>query len=111
MRAPAQPAPSQEKALLLLLALLQGAGRAEGGAAAAAQLVADAHGPATLQLLEEGWHKAAAAEGGDLFLQDLLGLSRRVRAAAAAALDGGGGPAGALGGAAAGGSREAHTEL
>lgn len=101
----------QEKALLLLQALLNG--RPES-AASTAQLMVGGHGPATLRRLEEAWRQAAAAEEDDAFLLDLLALLQRVRAAAAAAAPsgvGGGGPTGTLGSVAGGGSREAHTEL
>lgn len=107
----------QEKALLVLAALLDSPHRAR-----AAALLVQANGPAALQRLEAAWlqeAEAAAAEededGGDsAYLHDLVALCRRVQrdvaAAAAAADDDGGGGAGAPS-AALGGSVHDASEL
>lgn len=85
----------QEKALLVLLALVDGsaASSPEGASAAvaAAKLIADAGGPATLLRLEDGWQREAAADPGDVYVQDLAALSKRVRGAVEMAMAGAGG--------------------
>lgn len=100
----------QEKALLVLLALLHSEG-APGQAqpTGAASLIAEAGGEAIVQRLEDVWRgeaEAAAAAGEEegedpSFLQELVALCRRVRQRVAAAREQAGGTAhvaGSLGG-------------
>ncbi len=84
----------QEKALLVLLTLLgdkddSGSGAARASSAAAAELIRDAGGQATLARLQTGLLAAAAAEegdgeGGDSYARELLGLAQRVQQRVAA---------------------------
>ncbi|KAL4423589.1 hypothetical protein ABPG77_004629 [Micractinium sp. CCAP 211/92] len=84
----------QEKALLVLLTLLgdkddSGIGAARASSAAAAELIRDAGGQATLARLQTGLLAAAAAEegdgeGGDSYARELLGLAQRVQQRVAA---------------------------
>lgn len=103
----------QEKALLVLLALLDSGSRRGGsedgtGTAQprpAAVLIAEAGGEAIVQRLEDAWQLQAAAaaaageeEGEDpSFLHDLVELCRRVRQRVAAVRQQAGGAAGIAG--------------
>ncbi|PRW58654.1 hsp70 nucleotide exchange factor FES1 isoform X1 [Chlorella sorokiniana] len=97
----------QEKALLVLLALLDASDQVQQQPSRAAMQIAEAGGEAIVQRLEEAWRRDAEAAGASAagenegedpsFLLELVALCRRVRQRVAAAREQAGGTAHAAG--------------